>query len=154
MEIRILDSAYIYNFKFNTEEIRDLTKSFVIENLNKQKNTKLHDWTLYFYFRYNNVKSIMIYLKEKSLSSEKTKDITVHIPFPNKSQASWGVPSEDHVYKESSHLDHILKNFNLLEVDFFKFDNRQDYVFDCMKRSINYCFHKGFKVNGIEFKCK
>ncbi len=154
MEIRILDSAYIYNFKFNTEEIRNLVKTIIIESLSRPLSSKLNGWTLYFYFRYNNVKAIMIYLKERSSSSERVKEVTVHIPFPSNRQAEWGVSPEDHVYKDSSHLNHILKNFDLLDVNFAKFDSRESYVLDSMKRSVYHCFRKGFKVNGVELKYK
>lgn len=147
MEIKILDSAYIYNFSLDTEELRKNIK----KKLDQQFISTLESWTLYFYFRYNNVNDIMIYLKSRSLTSEKTKEITIHLPFPNNQQADWGVNKSDHVYNDPSHLDH-LKNFHRIHVEFNDYSNREDYISDCMIKSINYCFNEGFTINGMKVK--
>lgn len=152
MEIKILDAAYIVEFNLNTEQIRNAIKIKIFENLDKEILDKLIDWKLYFYFRYNNVEEILIYLKGKSMPQTKEREITVHIPIPVKSQAAWGVVQEDHIYDDPKHLNDKIKNFERLEVDFSKFTNRDDYVEDCMWRVVKYCFKKGFKINGVELK--
>jgi len=39
-----------------------------------------------------------------------------------------------------------------LDVNFSKFSNRQDYILDCMRRVVKFCFGKGFAVNGVQVR--
>ena len=155
MKVRILDSAYIVDFigeGFSSIQILFAVKSETERIMQSAKIEKLQDLEVCFRFCYNNVRQILIYTKGKSYSIEKYKEITVHIPIPIKIKAAWGVELEQHAYKDENHLDNLMKNFHLLEVDYSKFTNRQDYILDCMRRAIKFCFENGFTINGEKVK--
>jgi hypothetical protein len=107
---------------------------------------------VYFGAVFNNVKQILI-TKNKlgTYPSDKYKEITIHIPVPKKEDVLWGVANEKFVNK-IDHLDGLINNFNVLDVDFTKFDNKDDYIRDCMSRAIDYCFINGIKMKGVELK--
>lgn len=151
MITRVLDSSYIYNFTdagFDGNEIRSTITNYAETFACQEKSKKLIDWEVTFRFRYNHTKQILIYLKDRSYPIEKYKEITIHIPIPIKDKVFWGVELEQHIYKSENHLNDKLKNFHCLDVDYLNFDNRQDYIMDCMRRSIEYCFKTGFTING------
>jgi hypothetical protein len=155
MQIRILDSAMIVDFineGFDSTEICAAIKSETETLTQSIKNEKIKDWEVCFRFIYNNVKQILIYTKNKSYTKERYKDITTHIPIPIKDNVSWGVGLEQHVYRNENHLDHLLKNFNYLDVDYSKFSNRKDYILDCMRRTVKFCFNEGFTINSVKVK--
>jgi hypothetical protein len=156
MIARILDSAMIYDF-MGTDEVKSsylcsIIKSEVEEIIRPLTETKLQDWEICFRFWYNNVKQILIYTKGKSYPLEKYKEITVHIPMPTKEKVKWGIDIEKHIYKDENHLDGLMKNFYSLEVEYIKFGNRQDYILDCMRRAIRFCFENGFTINWVKVK--
>lgn len=155
MMTRVLDSAYISNFinaGFSGDEVRSVSKKYADSFAVKVANEKLLDWEVTFRFRYNHLKKMLVYLKERSYPVEKYKEITIHIPIPIKEKAFWGVDIEQHLYKNENHLDDKIKNFHCLDIDYSNFDNRQDYILDCMRRSIKFCFESGFTINGVKVK--
>jgi len=157
MIVRVLDSAYISDFidaGFSGNEIRSVVKNYAEKFSNKVVNEKLNDWDVTFRFRYNHVKQILIYLKERSYPLEKYKEITIHIPIPEKGNVPWGVDLEQYLYKDENYLNELMKNFHCLDVDYLAFNNRQDYMIDCMCRAVKYCFTEGFTINGIKVKLK
>lgn len=155
MRARVLDSAYILNFVdigFNGEEVRTLAQQYAEKFTSQIFSQKLIDWEVTFRFRYNNTKQILIYLKERSYPIEKYKEIIIHIPIPIISNTSWGVSLKQHVYKDENHLDSLINNFQILDIDYSKFENRQDYILNCMQRAISHCFNYGFTINGVKVK--
>lgn len=155
MITRVLDSAYISDFinnDFNGQEIRQIIKKEADLFAQQVIDKRLIDWEVCFRFRYNHAKSILIYLKERSYPKEKYKELTIHIPIPIREKAIWGVNLEQHVYEDENHLDHLMKNFHSLGVDYSKFINRQDYILDCMRRAVKFCFENGFTINGVKVK--
>lgn len=155
MRVRILDSAMIedfFNNEFDSTEICHSLRIEIEELITPIKNEKLLDWEVCFRIIYNNVRTILIYTKNKSYVNEKYKDITIHIPIPTKDKVSWGVNQDQHVYDNENHMDSILKNFHSLDVDYALFGNRESYIRDCMRRAIEYCFYKGFTINGVKVK--
>ncbi len=155
MIVRVLDSAYISDFidaGFNGNEIRSAVKIYAEKFSEKVTNEKLIDWDVTFRFRYNHVRKILIYLKERSYPVEKYKEITIHIPIPEKNKVLWGVNPEQYLYKEENYLDGLMKNFHCLDVDYGLFNNRQDYMIDCMCRAVKYCFSEGFTINSVRVK--
>ncbi|OJW38562.1 MAG: hypothetical protein BGO54_21865 [Sphingobacteriales bacterium 46-32] len=157
MIVRVLDSAYISDFidaGFSGNEIRSVVKNYAEKFSDKVVNEKLNDWEVTFRFRYNHVKQILIYLKERSYPVEKYKEITIHIPIPVKGNVPWGVDLEQYLYKDENYLNKLMKNFHCLDVDYLAFNNRQDYMINCMCRAVEYCFTEGFTINGIKVKLK
>lgn len=155
MTVRVLDASMITDFVgegFDSTEICETVKSETEEKILTIKSEKINDWEICFRFWYNNVKGILVYTKNKSYPQEKYKEITVHLPIPTNDKVSWGVHISQHVYESENHLDHLMKNFNCLSVDYSKFNNRQDYILDCMRRAIVFCFEEGFTINGVKVK--
>ncbi len=155
MKVRVLDSALITDFinaGFSGDKIRLIGKEYADGFAVKITNEALFDWEVTFRFYYNHLKKILIYLKERSYPIEKYKEITIHIPIPMIEKVVWGVALEQYLYQNEDYLDEKIKNFHCLDVDYSKFDNREDYILDCVRRSIEYCFAKGFTINGIKVK--
>jgi hypothetical protein len=73
---------------------------------------------------------------------------------PTNEKADWGVDISQHIYKKDNHLDELLKNFHILDVNYDKFNTRSDYSKDCMLRVVNFCFTNGFTINKIPVKVK
>jgi len=155
MKTRILNSSLVIDFidiDFNSDEIKAVVKSETDEVAKSIKNEILKDWEVKFVFTYNYVKQILIYSKNRSHPVEKYKEVVIHIPIPTIDKAPWGVKKEQHIYKADDHLDKIIKNFDYLDVNFKNYTNRTDYILDCMRRSIKFCFEKGFTINGVKVK--
>lgn len=155
MNVRVLDSAMIVDFMgegFESEKICSTIKTEAEKSIAQIKSETLNDWEVCFRFLYNNVRQILIYTKNKSYPKEKYKEIITHIPMPTIDKVRWGVDKGQHVYENENHLDHLLKNFECLDVDYSKFNNREDYILDCMRRAIKLCFEKGFTINGVKVK--
>lgn len=154
MKVRILESAFILDFfddSYDSQENCSIIKAQAEVFSNQIKVEELVDWEVYFEFWHNNVKQILIYTRNKSLPVEKYKEIVVHIPMPIKDKVAWGVELEQHIYQNDDHLDG-LRNFQHLDVDYSKFDNRKDYILDCMSRAVTHCFQSGFTINNIKIK--
>lgn len=155
MTCKVLDSAFIYNFYDDgpvTTEIRSAIEKEAGKFASQVNDKKIQDWEVCFRAYYNNVKKIMIYLKGRSIRAEKYKEITIHVPMPVKSQAPWGIDQEQHVYENPDHLDDKIKNFHCLDVDYSKFTNRYDYIYDSLHRAVVFCFYNGFTINGVKVK--
>jgi hypothetical protein len=153
MKVRVLDSALIEDFTYeDSAELCSIIKTETEKIIEPFNSEKLNDWDIYFSFRYNYVKQILIYTKEKSNTKARNKEITIHIPMPIKEQAFWGVDKSQHIYDNENHLDHLIKNFICLDVDYSKFNNRNDYILDSMRRAIKSCFENGFTINGVKIK--
>jgi hypothetical protein len=156
MKSRVLHSSYVTNFfdvDFQSDKISEILKFQTDKALEGFKNDVLKDWEIHFVFIYNNVKSILVYNKAQSYPNEKYKEITIHIPIPTEYVVSWGVKQGQHIY-EINHLDKIIKNFISMDVDFYKYNNRHDYILDCMQRAIKLSLKEGFMMSGIRVKVK
>jgi hypothetical protein len=154
MQTRILLSSYVLNFldiDFNSRELENTVNLFSNELVKKSNVENLDSWEIHFVFRCNNTKNILVYTKAKSYTKEKYKEITIHIPIPTNDIAKWGVSADQHIHK-INHLDRILGNFTTLDVDYTSYNNRSDYLLDSMIRSVDFCFDKGFTINGIRIK--
>lgn len=155
MKVRVLDSSYIVDFPsedFDSIKILTEIQKAAHTIARHIKDEKLQGWEVCFRFTYNYLNQILIYTRGKSEPKEKYKEITIHIPIPSTNEIRWGVNPTQHVYSSLNHLDHLLKNFHCLEVDYSRFEKCEDYVFDSMKRVISYCFENGFTLNGIVVK--
>lgn len=154
MQSRILINSYVIDFidiEFDSDNIKSVIKLETDKVLQSLKNDALKDWEIRFNFTYNTGNNIFIYKKLKSELADKFKEITIHIPIPRKEVVSWGVRKEQHIY-DDNHFDKIIKNFDCLDVDYSKFHNRRDYILNCMRRAIKFCFENGFTINGIKVK--
>ncbi|TRX00129.1 Imm9 family immunity protein [Flavobacterium gawalongense] len=154
MKSRVLFSSYVIDFldiDFNSNLIEEIIKDETDEVLQNVKDENLEDWEVVFLFRFNNTERILISKNRfGSVASQKQKEIIIHIPIPMKDVVSWGVNNEQHVYKDATHLNHLMNNFNTLEVDFNDFNNRTDYIIDSARRVVKFCFENGFTVNGVK----
>ncbi len=154
MKSRVVFSSLVIDFldiDFNSNLIKNLIEIEIDKTLESFKNEKVKDWELFFAVYFNNTEKILI-TKNKlgSNASQMQKEITIHIPIPMKNIVLWGVNDEQHVYKDATHLNHLLKNFNTLEVNFKDFNNRTDYIIDSARRVVKFCFENGFTVNGVK----
>jgi hypothetical protein len=156
MKSRILSNSYVIDFAnvgFDLEKIDSTIKIETDKIIKPIENEKLKDWEIQFSFWYNNVKQILISKSRLgTYSKEKRKAVTVHIPIPIKSIVAWGVDLGQHAYQDENHLDHLMKNFICLDVDFSRFENRTDYILDCMRRAIKLYFIEGVSINKVKLR--
>jgi len=155
MNVRVLDASMIVDFPgegFYSTEMLAIVQLEIEKRTSLIQSEKLLDWEICFRFWYNNVRQILIYTKNKSNAEERYKEITIHVPVPVKEKAEWGIDMSQHVYKNASHLDHLMGNFDCLDINYLAFDNLRDYILDCMIRSVDFCFMKGFRINGVKVK--
>lgn len=155
MKSRILDSSMItdfFNIDFDSKKICSIIKTETDKLLETLDIDSLNDWEIHFIFRYTNVPGLLIYTKGVSYKKEKYKEITVHVPIPTLDIVNWGVNIEQHIYKNKDHLNKLIKNFDLIEVEFSDFNSRSEYIIYCMNKSIKFCLKKGFSINGEKIK--
>lgn len=155
MKSRITHFCLISNFLdigFNSSEISNRLKMYVDKILEINSFYYPSDWVLTFNANYNNGKYLLI-TKNKfgSYKSDKVKEISIVIPIPSNSIVEWGVSKESYIYNED-HYDKIINNFFSLDIDYKKFNNRIDYIVDCLQRGICKAFQEGFTVGGIKLK--
>lgn len=129
-------------YEFITREVPQLLNTIILDD-------ELKDWTLYFSFNYRNLESIVIYRNIRSAPKEKYKEIFISIPIPSRDEIYWGISPENH---RSPKSNIIKKNTNYLPITLEDFDNRKDYIMDCVRRSVRYVLETGFKINGILIK--
>ncbi len=112
------------------------------------------DWQLIFHLTYNNGKNPLV-AKNKvgGYLSDKMKYVKIVIPVPLKSEISWGVNLEQHLYGKD-HYDKFMRNFNELDINFENYKNRTDYITACLKAGIQKALKDGFTVGGVKIKVK
>ena len=155
MESRITHTSYITHFLdvgFNSVKLSELLKEETDKILGINNFSSQNDWVIQFRATYNNGKKLLI-SKNKfgSYSTDKIKEITIPIPIPPVDEVSWGVNIEQHTYQED-HYDKIIENFWVLDVDFHKYSNREDYIVECLQRAIKKAFEVGFTVGKVKIK--
>ena len=139
MQTRIGHSCMILNFldvDFSSNLISDILKREVDDILTNFTLENLVDWTLTFRASYTNARQPLV-SKNKlgSYTSDKIKEITIIIPIPTLDMIAWGVQYDQHIYGEG-HFDNLIKNFFHLEIDYSKYNNRTDYILNCMRAGI------------------
>jgi hypothetical protein len=142
------------DIEFIAHDISDNLTPIII-NIIRENNLNIpDDWILIFQAGYNNGK-VPLVSKNKlgSYTSDKMKYIKVVIPIPLKSEISWGVKPDQHLYGKD-HYDKLMKNFWELAVDYSIYHNRTDYITACLKAGIKKAFEKGFTVGGVKLKAK
>lgn len=157
MKSRILHTSLVLNFldvEFDTNVISEILKTEVDNILDSNNLGNLSDWEIQFKATYNNGRKLLISKNRLgSRPSDKIKEIVIIIPIPKLENASWGVSKYQYIYEES-HYDKLLKNFWELNVNYSDFPNRTDYILDCMRRAIKFCFDEGFTVDGVKVNIK
>lgn len=155
MQIRVNHTCLILEFwddNFNASEITAELK-IKTDNLLKQCSIDgIEDWQIEFRAVYNNAKQLLVSKNRLgTYPSNKYKEITIVVPIPEKKNMPWGVESNQFIYG-IDHYDGLIRNFNALEVDFRKFDNRSDYIKDCLSRAIDFSFTNGIVIKGIKIQ--
>ena len=155
MKSRILQSSYVIDFldiDFSSAEINHTLKIETDKILEHYHNDSLNDWEILFRGIYGKGTSISVYRALPSYVEDKQKQITVHIPVPIKDIVKWGVNPTQLVTLGKAPNE--LKNISLLEVDFNNFTNRTEYILDCFRRAIKFCFEDGFTINKVKVKIR
>ena len=157
MESIITHTSLIIDFmdvEFDTDNISSTIKKEADGYLKKCTYNNIDDWKIQFIAVYNNGRKLLI-SKNKfgTLSSEKRKEITIVIPIPSVDISSWGIEKEKYIYN-IDHYDKIITNFTSLEVFYHDFDNRADFIEDCLRRAVEYCFNAGITIKGNNVKLK
>ena len=160
MNFRIKHRSLVISFLdigFSSENIDQLLTPYIenyIAQIDKQDLIDSIDWEVQFFATYSNSR-VPLVSKNRigSYFSEHVKEITIVIPVPLKSEVSWGVGEEKHIYQKDNY-DKLMRNFRELEVDFKQFTNRQDYIVECLQKGISTAFTEGFTVDGVKVKIK
>ena len=153
MKSRILHSSYVINFLdegFNSDGISSILKSETDKILKSVDEVILKDWEIQFRGIYGKGSVLKVYKKMPSNLNDKLKLITVHIPIPKTYIVKWGV--DDTHFISVGKPPNEDKNMYLLDVNFQQFTNRTDYILDCMRRAIKFCFQDGITVKSVKIK--
>ncbi|MDF7821458.1 Imm9 family immunity protein [Runella sp. MFBS21] len=139
MESRITHTSYISHFLdvgFDSIKISKLLKQEIDNALEKNNFSIQNDWVIQFRATYSTGKKLLV-SKNKfgSYSADKIKEITIPIPIPTAHIVPWGIDKEQFTY-DDEHCDKIIANFWTLDVDFYKYSNREEYILDCLRRAI------------------
>lgn len=138
---------------FSSNQISDLIKEELDAILSTLKlDHDLDDWTLVIRASYTNARQPLV-SKNKlgAFTSDRIKEITIIIPIPTLEFISWGVHANQHIFG-ASHFDKLVKNFNPIDLDYKQFENRTDYILDCMRMGINLSFENGFTVRNKKIR--
>ena len=159
MQTSISHISMVINFldidiDFDSNQISEILKKEVDKIVSNFSTANLEDWRLDFVASYTNGRQPLI-SKNKlgSFTGDKIKQITIVIPVPTIDTVSWGVNSNQHIFK-IDHFDKLIKNFNTLDVNYSYFNNRIDYILECLRMGIKVSFSQGFTVNKEKFKLK
>jgi hypothetical protein len=154
MKCKIQDTSYIVNFMDSESSSKSILE-FVENKLNKELENKnfemISGWFIHFSFIYNNVRGILVYKNGPSYPVEKYKEISIHIPIPSINQVPWGV-FENQYIQDIGHLDKRIKNFDVINLDYAKYSNCNDYIIDAMLESISHAFKNGFTISGTKVR--
>jgi hypothetical protein len=157
MDIRVTHFCLLTEFldvDFNAKEISDGLTPRIKAMMHENNLTIPSDWILIFQASYNNGKQPLVSRnKVGSYTSDRMKYVTIAIPVPLKTEISWGVNPDQHLYKKD-HYDKLMKNFYELDVDYKDYTNRTDYIIACLNAGIKRSFEEGFTVGGIKVKAK
>lgn len=157
MRARILHTSYVLNFLdvgFDSSRISQILESEVNTILKENSFAELNDWEIKFRAIYTNSRQLLISKNRfGTYPKEKIKEISIPIPIPTIDIISWGITKDQHIY-EDTHYDKLLKNFWNLDVNYSDFSSRTNYILDCLRKAIKFCFEEGFTVNGIKVKTK
>jgi hypothetical protein len=155
MEARVNHSCYILDFideGFDCSKISAELKPKADSYLKVCPAPGIEEWEIEFRAIYNNGRQLLV-SKNKlgTYPSDKYKQITIAIPIPGIEDVFWGVKSEQYVFGVD-HYDKLMKNFNALDVDYEKFDNRSDYIKNCLARAIEFSFTNGIVIKGVKLQ--
>jgi hypothetical protein len=155
MILRIGHTSYVIDFlgvDFRTDEVSNTLHDEFTGFLSTFDNDKNINWEVMFRATYTNSRKLLV-SKNKlgTYPSDKTKEIIIAIPIPLLDDVTWGVSPEQHAFK-IDHYDKLINNFWELDVDFKVYNNRTDYILECMRRGIIETFERGFTVGGIKIQ--
>ena len=154
MKTRINHSSYIIGFLdegFDSDKISQFIKKETDKILKSVHPPELNDWNLIFKIIYNNVDRIYLFRKSKSYSSEKYKEIVIHLPVPRKTEIKWGV-NENQLIDTNFKFDN--RYCDEIEVDIGKYEEREIYIIENVWRAIVESLKLGITINGKKIKVK
>ncbi len=152
MKSRINHTSYIIDFLdvgFDSDKISQIIKNEVDKKLDSIKLPELNDWELNFNIVYNNVDKLYLFRKSRSYSSEKYKEVVIHLPIPKQTEKSWGV-KENQLIK--TNFESAKKNSDELEIDYSMFNDRETYIIENFKRAVLESLRLGITINGKRIK--
>jgi hypothetical protein len=155
MESRITHFSLVFRFldiDFNSNEISALVNHELQDILNNSLDNLPENWILIFNATYSNSYKLLISKNRFGTSfKDRIKEIKIVIPIPLKSEVSWGVESDQQLYKRDNY-DSLIKKNLVLEVDYSKFLSRKDYIIDCLRRGIELSLKVGITIDGMKIK--
>jgi hypothetical protein len=149
-KVRCLRSAQIgdlHNY-IEFEKIEPKFDAYVGKILPKLNLDDLKEWRILINAVYTEAESIGLGKRPVRYLSDTEVAVSILIPIPSIKEAKYGLP-EAIFYKPFIMLP---TNWYLLETDFSKFSNINDYIYDAFIRGIDEAFKQGITVNGKKIK--
>jgi hypothetical protein len=147
MDFKINYSSKLINTNFNIKAI--IAEKYLLEKTNTLYKNILPDWNIILNVIYSSsiYDSNIISISKKGITYSKDleKHIGINIPIPLKSEQSWGIDKKNVSYQPF--YDREKYNY-LLEFDFSKFQNIEDYKNAAIIRGIDELFRLGFTLQG------
>ncbi|MEL6976220.1 MAG: Imm9 family immunity protein [Bacteroidota bacterium] len=151
MKSQLVYHSHVIDFlmdDFDYDRIDPPLQNLVNSYLKNYNIPELEEWTLQFTGLLGGLDKIYVCLKGKSDARMKCKEITIHIPIPSKSKVSWGVLQEQVPITRGPKSGYCEE----IQPEAKSFDNKYDFIVDCMSKGIELAFRKGFAVNKIKVR--
>ncbi|UOY06608.1 Imm9 family immunity protein [Muricauda sp. SCSIO 64092] len=154
MKVTITHISNVIDFLNKGFDTVDIDKSILKEIqllINNLELKKLVDWELEFVASYVKADEIRIFNKIPIDKEEKLKSVIIHVPIPLQDKVEWGVLPNQHISRTGNKP---LKNVEYLNIDCKDYDNRKDYVRECINKGIHRSLELGFSIDGTKVKTK
>ncbi|MBU9020422.1 hypothetical protein DW940_14060 [Bacteroides uniformis] len=151
MKFKIVYSSQLMNTDFNIENPK--AEAYLTKKTKFIDNDLLGNWVVFINVIYSSasyLSSILISKKGITYTKDLEKYISIDIPIPTKEQIVWGIDkkctSYQPIYKD------IEKHNYIINFDYSKFDNIQDYIEAAIIFALDNLFKIGFTIKGTKIK--
>jgi hypothetical protein len=122
--------------------------TYIEKILFKLNLNDLKDWRILLSIVYTATQSVGVLKSARRYPSDTEIESSIIIPIPSIKEVKYGLPEE----KLERVFTMIDGKWHLLETDFSKFNNLNDYIYDAAIRGIDETFKQGITVNGKKIK--
>ena len=134
----------------NMDRAFEAVKEYVDEISEKTNISEIEKWTVLVYMSYNSSEYVGAFKRVRTYPSDLEKEMTILVPIPRLTQASYGLPDEN-FYRM---VDMNEKNWHLISPKFDDYENLEEYIISASKRGIDEAFRVGITVDGKKLKYK
>jgi Immunity protein 9 len=122
--------------------------SYIEKILSKLNLEDLNDWRILLNVIYTATQSVGVFKSTRRYPSDTEIESSIIIPIPSVNEVKYGLPET----KLERVFTMLTGKWHLLQTDFTKFENLENYIYDAVVRGIDETFKQGITVNGKKIK--